>query len=492
MNGSVPATLDSGPTAPTVESLLSELATPRRETIRIPRANVPVGDVDLPAELLRDKLPLPEVGEPEVVRHFTRVSRLNVSIDTNFYPLGSCTMKYNPKVNDAMAALPGMRGIHPLQPEETVQGALELIYEVQQQLARITGFDAVSLTPAAGAQGELAGLLMIRAAQRARGQEHRRRVLIPDSAHGTNPATAAMVGYEVITLSSDARGNVDLEALDELLDDTVAGLMITVPSTLGLFDEAMLEVSERVHRAGGLVYGDGANLNALLAIARPRDLGLDVMHSNLHKTFTTPHGGGGPGASAICASAELEPFLPIPFVARRADGDYRLEEDRPDSIGRLGSFQGHFGMLVRAFTYIHMLGSDGLREVSEAAVLNANYLRGRLAESYRIAHDRPCMHEVVLAGLKANGARTLDVAKRLLDYGYHPPTIYFPLVVPEAMMVEPTETETKATLDAFADAMLAIADEAKAEPELLKTAPHATPVGRLDETSAARNPVLHW
>jgi len=474
------------------EALLSELSTPGRETIRIGRPNVPAHAIDIPRELLRDELPLPEVGEPEVVRHFTRVSRLNVSIDTNFYPLGSCTMKYNPKVNDAMAALPGMRGIHPLQPEETVQGALQIIHAVQELIARITGFDAVSLTPAAGAQGELAGLLMIRAAQHARGQEHRRRVLIPDSAHGTNPATAAMVGYEVVTLPSDPRGNVDLEALEDLLDETVAGLMITVPSTLGLFDEAMLRVSELVHRAGGLVYGDGANLNALLGIARPRDLGLDVMHSNLHKTFTTPHGGGGPGSSAIAATAELAPFLPIPFVVRGSDGGYRLDADRPASIGRLGSFQGHFGMLVRAYTYIRMLGTPGLREVSEAAVLNANYLRSRLSQSYRVAHDRTCMHEVVLAGLRANGARTLDVAKRLLDYGYHPPTIYFPLVVPEAMMIEPTETETKATLDAFVETMLTIAQEAQRDPELLRTAPHTTPVGRLDEATAARNPVLHW
>jgi glycine dehydrogenase subunit 2 len=373
-----------------------------------------------------------------------------------------------------------------------VQGAIQLIWELQELLARITGFDAVSLTPAAGAQGELAGLLMIRAAHQASGQGHRRRVLIPDSAHGTNPATAAMVGYEVVTLRSDARGNVDLAALRELLDDQVAGLMITVPSTLGLFDEAMLEVSGLVHGDGGLVYGDGANLNALLGVARPRDLGLDVMHANLHKTFTTPHGGGGPGAGAICATAALEPFLPQPVAVRRPDGGYALDDARPQSIGRLGGFQGHFGMLVRAYTYIRMLGTPGLREVGEAAVLNANYLRARLAGAYRPAYDRSCMHEAVFAGLASGKARTLDVAKRLLDYGFHPPTIYFPLVVPESIMIEPTETETQATLDAFVDAMLAIAEEAEREADLLRTAPVTTPVGRLDEATAARNPVLHW
>jgi len=474
------------------ESLLSELSVDGRPTISVGCPDVPFDSRDIPTNFLRDDLPLPEVGEPEVVRHFTRLSRLNVSIDTTFYPLGSCTMKYNPKVNDAMAALPGMRAIHPLQPEATVQGAIQLTYEVQELLARITGFDAVSLTPAAGAQGELAGLLMIRAAHLARGDGWRRRVLIPDSAHGTNPATAAMAGYEVASLPSDARGNVDLTALRQLLGDDVAGLMITVPSTLGLFDEAMLDVSQLVHAAGGLVYGDGANLNALLGVARPCDLGLDVMHANLHKTFTTPHGGGGPGSSAIAATAELAPLLPTPVAVRRDDGTYALDDDRPESIGRMGGFQGHFGMLVRAYTYIRMLGTPGLREVSEAAVLNANYLRARLSERYRVAHDRTCMHEVVLSGLRQDGARTLDVAKRLLDYGYHPPTIYFPLVVPEAMMVEPTETETKATLDAFVEAMVAIADEAARDPELLRTAPHTTPVGRLDETTAARNPVLHW
>ncbi len=474
------------------EALLRELSVPGRPTVRVPAGRVADEPLDIPAELLREDLPLPEVGEPEVVRHFTRLSRLNVAIDTTFYPLGSCTMKYNPKVNDAMAALPGMRALHPLQPEETTQGAIQLIAELQELLASITGFDAVSLAAAAGAQGELAGLSIIRAAHETRGDTRRRRVLIPDSAHGTNPATATMVGYDVTALRSDERGNVDLHALRELLGDDVAGLMITVPSTLGLFDEAMLEVTELVHEAGGLVYGDGANLNALLGIARPRDLGVDVMHLNLHKTFTTPHGGGGPGACAVCVSSELEPFLPIPVATRRPDGTYTLDVDRPRSIGRLGAFHGHFGMLVRAYTYIRMLGTPGLREVGEAAVLNANYVRTRLAEKYRVAFDRSCMHEAVFAGLRSGSARTLDVAKRLLDYGFHPPTIYFPLIVPEAMMVEPTETETKATLDAFVDALLAIAEEAEQDPNLLREAPHETPVGRLDETTAARRPILHW
>jgi glycine dehydrogenase subunit 2 len=474
------------------EQLLRELSVPGRPTVRVPVSDGAQEPLDIPAALLRDDLPLPEVGEPEVVRHYTRLSRMNVAIDTTFYPLGSCTMKYNPKVNDAMAALPGMRNLHPLQPQETVQGAIRLVAELQDLLIRITGFDAVSLVAAAGAQGELSGLAMIRAAHEARGDTKRRRVLIPDSAHGTNPATASMVGYEVTGLRSDARGNVDLAALRELLGDDVAGLMITVPSTLGLFDEAMLEVTRLVHAAGGLVYGDGANLNALLGVARPRDLGIDVMHLNLHKTFTTPHGSGGPGACAVCATAELAPYLPIPIAVRREDGAYALDEARPQSIGRLSGFHGHFGMLVRAYTYIRMLGSSGLREVGEAAVLNANYVRARLAEKYRLAFDRACMHEAVFSGLQSGSARTLDVAKRLLDYGYHPPTIYFPLVVPEAMMIEPTETETKATLDDFVAAMLAIAEEADADPDLLHAAPHETPVGRLDETTAARRPVLHW
>jgi glycine dehydrogenase subunit 2 len=475
------------------EPLLSEMSVPGRVGQRLPTPDVP--PVALPdAGLLRDALPLPEVSEPEVVRHFTRLSQLNYAVDTGFYPLGSCTMKHNPKIDDEMAGLPGFAGLHPYQPGETVQGALRLMWELERALAEITGFSAVTLQPAAGAHGELTGMLMIRAHHLAHGDTARRRVLVPDSAHGTNPATAAMCGYEAVTVPSDARGNVDLSALRELLGPDVAALMITVPSTLGLFDEHMLEVTEAVHAAGALVYGDGANLNALLGIARPADLGLDVLHINLHKTFAQPHGGGGPGAGPVAVRADLEPYLPVPVVRRGADGVFDLEYDRPRSIGQVRAFGGHFGVLVRAYTYIRLLGAEGLRRVSEAAVLHANYLRAALREWYDVAYDRACMHEVLLSGRrqKAQGARTLDVAKRLIDYGFHPPTIYFPLVVDEALMIEPTETEAKPTLDAFVAAMAAIAREAGSESAALHTAPHDTPVGRLDEATAARHPVLRW
>ena len=476
----------------TPEPLLSELSTPDRPGIELPTPDVP--PVALPPRgLLRDALPLPVLGELEVVRHFTRLAQKNYAIDTVFYPLGSCTMKYNPKLNDELARLPGFAGLHPHQPAETVQGALALLAALEAALAEITGFAAVSLHPAAGAHGELTGLLIIRAYHRERGDTRRKRVLVPDSAHGTNPATAAMVGYETVTLPSDARGNVDLRALEAALGPDVAALMITAPSTLGLFDEHMLALTEAVHAAGALVYGDGANMNALLGVAKPAALGIDVLHMNLHKTFSTPHGGGGPGAGALAVTAALEPYLPVPVVRRRGDG-YALEYDRPRSIGPVRAFGGHFGVLVRAYAYIRRLGAEGLRAVSEAAVLNANYLRVLLQEWYDVPYNRPCMHEVVLSGrrLKARGVRTLDVAKRLIDYGFHPPTIYFPFVVEEALMVEPTETESKATLDAFAAAMAAIAREAQAQPELLRAAPHATPVRRLDEATAARHPVLRW
>ncbi len=475
------------------EPLLNEISVPGRPGHRLPEPDVP--PAPLPdAALLRDMLPLPEVSEPEVVRHFTRLSQLNYAVDTGFYPLGSCTMKYNPKIDDAMAALDGFTGLHPYQAPEMVQGALRLMAELEQALATITGLPAVTLLPAAGAHGELTGMLIVRAYHLARGDRARRRVLVPDSAHGTNPATAAMCGYEAVTLPSDARGNVDRAALARALGPDVAALMITAPSTLGLFDEHLLEVTAAVHEAGALVYGDGANMNALLGVVRPADLGIDVLHLNLHKTFAQPHGGGGPGAGPVAVRADLAPFLPVPVVRRTDDGQYDLDYDRPQSIGRVRAFGGHFGVLVRAYTYIRLLGAEGLRRVSEAAVLHANYLRVALQDRYEVPYDRPCMHEVLLSGRrqKAHGVRTLDIAKRLIDYGFHPPTIYFPLIVDEALLVEPTETESKQTLDAFVDALLAIAHEAETDPALLHAAPHATPVGRLDEVAAARRPVLRW
>lgn len=482
------------------EPLIFERSVPGRAGCALPESDVPGEELGrlLPQEATRDVLPLPEVSEVELVRHFTRLSQQNYAVDVGFYPLGSCTMKYNPKINEDLARLPGFSHIHPYQPESTVQGALQLMYELQGALAEITGLPGVTLQPAAGAHGELTGMLMIRAYHRHRGDPARRKVLVPDSAHGTNPATAAMSGYEVVSLRSDALGNVDLSALRDVMDESVAALMITIPSTLGLFDEHIQEVIATVHAGGGLVYCDGANLNALLGQVKPGALGCDVMHINLHKTFSTPHGGGGPGAGPVAASAALACFLPLPLVSRRdVEQDapvYYLDYDRPLSIGRVKSFYGNFGLLVRAYCYIRSLGPDGLRAVSENAVLNANYLLQRLKEAYDLPYARRCMHEVVLScrRQRALGVRALDVAKRLIDYGFHPPTIYFPLIVEEALMIEPTETESRQTLDAFADALLAIAAEAEREPQLVKTAPHDTRLGRLDETKAARKPDLRW
>lgn len=474
-----------------LEPLLFEISKPGRANDYLPALDVP--EAPLPAGHVRDELPLPEVSEIDVIRHFTRLSQLNFSIDTNFYPLGSCTMKYNPKVNEVTARLPGFAWLHPYQDESTVQGALQLMYELQHILAEIAGLPAVTLQPAAGAQGELTGMLIIRAYHVHNGDTHRKYVLVPDSAHGTNPATAAMCGYEVIEIPSDERGNMDPDAIQEALSDEVAGLMLTNPSTLGLFEEHILEITAMVHEAGGLVYCDGANMNALLGVAKPGELGCDVLHYNLHKTFSTPHGGGGPGAGATAVSETLAPFLPIPIVAQNDEG-YYLDYARPHSIGHVRAFYGNFGNMVRGYTYIRQQGRDGLASVSRNAVLNANYLLARLREAYDLPYDRYCMHEVVLSGKRQakQGARTLDIAKRLLDFGFHAPTIYFPLIVEEALMIEPTETESKETLDAFVGAMLQIAREAAETPEVVREAPHNTPVSRLDEVTAARHPNLRW
>jgi glycine dehydrogenase subunit 2 len=477
--------------------LMCELSVPGRVGFRFPDLDVP--STSLPEGLVRDELPLPELAEVDVVRYFTRLSQLNHGIDIGFYPLGSCTMKYNPKINEETARIPGFANLHPLQPIETAQGALALMYHLQEWLKEIGGFSGVSLQPAAGAHGELTGVLIIRAYHRSRGDTNRTKILIPDSAHGTNPATSAMSGLQVVELQSDARGNVDLEALREHCDDTLAGLMLTNPNTLGLFDENVVEVNRMVHEAGGLVYGDGANMNALLGIVRLGDLGFDILHYNLHKTFSTPHGGGGPGSGPVAVSAELVDFLPDPVVGI-------IEEESPESdlpplygfvtppqtIGRVKAFQGHFGMFVRAYTYIRMHGADGLRQVSEYAVLNANYLMARLKDTYHIPYERVCMHEFVVEGRwsDAPDIHALDISKRLMDFNFHPPTNYFPLIVHESLMIEPTETESKENLDAFVEAMIKIAEEAKHNPEVLKNAPHNTPFGRLDEVKAAKELVL--
>ena len=461
----------------------------------LPATDVPVTAAqELPSNLLRASLDLPEVSENEVVRHFVQLSNMNYGVDTGFYPLGSCTMKYNPKISEDVARLPGFAAVHPYQPEESVQGALRLLYELQEVLGEISGLPAVSLQPAAGAHGELTGVMMIRAYHNAHGASHRRKLLIPDSAHGTNPATATMCGYSTVPVRSDSRGNIDLDALRSLVDDNTAGLMLTMPNTLGLFDENMEAISEIIHSAGALLYGDGANLNALLGVARPGDLGFDVMHINLHKTFATPHGGGGPGAGVVAAREFLGSYLPVPVVVAGSDGSYSLKYDLPHTIGRVRSFYGNFGVLVRAYAYIRALGAEGLRKVGENAIINANYLRVRLMQAYDLPYPRSCMHEFVLTGRrqKAKGVRTLDIAKRLIDRGFHPPTIYFPLIVEEAMMIEPTETEAKEVLDAFAEALLEIAREADENPDLVRSAPTTTVVGRLDEVAAARQPRLHW
>lgn len=447
----------------------------------------------IPAHLLRRDLDgFPELGELEVLRHFTGLSQRNFSIESQFYPLGSCTMKYNPKINEAVARFAGFAQLHPLAPLEHLQGALAVLFDLERMLAEVSGMEHVSLQPSAGAQGELTGLMVIRASLSDQGNP-RKNIIVPDTAHGTNPASSTLCGYDVIQISSNEKGVIDAAAVEKVMDGDVAAIMITNPNTLGLFETNIEAIADVVHGKGGLVYLDGANLNALMGIAKPGHMGVDVLHMNLHKTFSTPHGGGGPGAGPVGVTAQLRDYLPVPRVIKSADG-YGLDENCPKSVGRVRSFFGNFGVLLRAYTYILSLGGDGLEEASRMAVLNANYIRKKLENSYQLAYNQPCMHECILNDRiqHKNGVSTLDIAKRLLDYGYHPPTIYFPLVVSGALMIEPTETETPETLDGFCEAMLAIAQEAKDDPELVKSAPHSTPVRRLDEARAARKPVLRW
>jgi glycine dehydrogenase subunit 2 len=476
------------------EPLIFELSAEGRRAYSLPEAETP--GAQLPEALCRTDLNLPEVGELDAVRHYVRLSQENYSIDTHFYPLGSCTMKYNPKVNEEVASQRGVRRVHPYTPDSEAQGALQVMYELQELLGEIAGLDAVSLQPAAGAHGELTGMLIIRAHHLSRGDAQRYQVVVPDSAHGTNPATAAMAGYEVVTVKSDARGNVDLDQLRSLVGPDTAGMMLTNPNTLGLFDEHIEEICRTVHEAGGLMYGDGANMNAIAGIARPGDLGFDVLHFNLHKTFSTPHGGGGPGAGPIAVRDYLARYLPDPVVSTTLGEDgptYELSTPEA-SIGKVRSLWGNYAVLARAYTYIRHHGAEGLRANSEHAILNANYLAARLKDAYELRYDRPCMHEFVLSGVrqKRQGARTLDMAKRIMDFGFHPPTIYFPLIVEESMLIEPTESENKRTLDEFAAAMHAIAREAETQPEVVTSAPHETELRRLDETTAARRPDLTY
>lgn len=480
---------------PLTGTLIFEKGSPASTCVLPPALDVPQVSLDaaLGGRARTAPVALPHVTEVDIARHYEHLASANFGVDSGFYPLGSCTMKYNPKINEWASRLPGFAGLHPYQPESTVQGALALMWGLQESLAEISGLPAVTLQPAAGAHGELTALLAIRAYHTHRG-DARKRVLVPDSAHGTNPATVAMCGYEVVQVPSDERGGVDLSALRALLDTDVAAIMLTNPNTLGLFDENILEITAAVHEVGALAYCDGANLNAILGKTRPGDMGFDAMHINLHKTFSTPHGGGGPGSGPVAVSPALAAYLPGPLAARNDDGTFTLATPER-SIGRVRSFMGNFGVLVRAYAYIRALGAEGITEVAEQAVLSANYLMVLLKEAWPLPYDRICKHEFVLSGArmkKEHGVRTLDVAKRLLDYGIHPPTTYFPLIVEEACMIEPTETEGKATLDRFAAVMLLIAAEAAADPDLLHGAPYSTPVRRLDEAAAVKNPDLAW
>ena len=475
------------------QPLLFELGKPGRKAIDLPACDVPLAADLLPAKYLRTaKAALPEVSQLELMRHYTQLSNRNFGVDTGFYPLGSCTMKYNPKVNEDIARYPGLALLHPLQSADTVQGAMEVLFKMEESLAEIAGMAGVTLQPVAGAHGELTGLKLIRAYHRDRGDLARTKVIVPDSAHGTNPASAAMCGMEAVEIKSEADGSIDLEALKAAVGPDTAALMLTNPSTLGLFESKIEAIAKIVHDAGGLLYYDGANSNAIMGIVRPGDMGFDVVHLNLHKTFATPHGGGGPGSGPIGVKERLLPFLPDPHVEKQ--GDKYVWAKSAKSIGKVHSFHGNFGVIMRAYAYILTMGAAGLRQTSEDAVLNANYCKKMLSEAFDSPFDRFCMHECVLTSKKQqeHGIHTLDIAKRLLDYGYHPPTIYFPLIVEEALMIEPTESESKETLDGFIDAMKKIAQEAAENPEIVHTAPHNTIVSRLDETLAARKPVVRW
>jgi glycine dehydrogenase subunit 2 len=478
------------------QALIFELSEPERISYSLPELDIPDIDLDewLPEEFNRKTEPeLPEVSELQLMRHYTALSKRNHGVDSGFYPLGSCTMKYNPKINEDVARYPGFAFVHPLQEEETVQGALEMMYNLQENLVAVTGMDEVTLQPAAGAHGEWTGLMMIRAYHEANGDFNRTKVIVPDSAHGTNPASATVAGFEAVTVKSNEKGLVDLEDLKRVVNHDTAALMLTNPNTLGLFEEQITEMATIIHDAGGKLYYDGANMNAIMGAARPGDMGFDVVHLNLHKTFTGPHGGGGPGSGPVGVKSDLIPYLPKPVLVKENDA-YRFDYDRPQSIGRVKPYYGNFGINVRAYTYIRTMGPEGLKQVSENAVLNANYMMRRLQDAFVLPYEQHCKHEFVISGKKQKklGVRTLDMAKRLLDFGYHPPTIYFPINVEECMMIEPTETESKETLDEFCDVLLQIAKEAEDNPEIVQEAPHTTVIGRLDETTAARKPILRY
>jgi glycine dehydrogenase subunit 2 len=479
---------------PSERLLIFEHSKSGRKGYRLPALDVPEAADALPESLMRSEITDEvEVSEVDVIRHFTRLSKLNLSIDAGLYPLGSCTMKHNPRLNEEIARTPGFALSHPLQPDHQVQGNLALLWHIEQTLMEIFGMPRVTLQPVAGAHGELTGILMVHKAL-AKSGNPRKYILIPDSAHGTNPASAAFAGYEIRELKSNSRGTVDIDTLAAAVTEDVAALMITVPNTLGVFETDIKRFADILHEKGAYLYCDGANLNSFVGIARPGDMGIDVIHSNLHKTFSTPHGGGGPGAGPVGVSQRLVPFLPTPTVERRDDGTFYLDHGHPESIGRVRAFNGNFNVLVRALTYMRSMGPDGLRRIAQIAVLNANYIRARLRGSYHLPYDAPSLHEVVFSDKlqTAKDVHTLDIAKRLMDYGFHPPTIYFPLIVAGALMIEPTESEPKEELDAFCDAMIAIARECEERPELVRSAPHTTPVRRLDEARAARQPVLRW